>query len=326
MNKDEISSILGEYGIAGFEDHKVIDSTNGDDYRLNIIIDRRYVLRVNTAVITEERLGSIDRLAARYRKIGVAAPRLYRTRCGNYILPYDGRICYLSEYIYLPTAEEIDGQFDRDLIQREVLTSIGVLSREFTGVDLSPVNSMWSVIDLAPLDVGVDEKQENADELVGILAGMGENAMAERVRAFNEANRARIAAVYKSLPRCVIQGDLNDGNILIKDGHFYGLIDFNMAGTEVNVNHFCAETNAGVSDDDFARLPAEEIFRAMCAEESRALEVILREYAMNAAETDIIGCYRNICRISQYPNLVSFAGFLKKDRQKALRLLRIMTE
>ena len=46
------------------------------------------------------------------------------------------------------------------------------------------------------------------------------------------------------------QGDLNNSNILIKDNHFYGLIDFNLSGTEVNINCFLAETNRGFDEED----------------------------------------------------------------------------
>ncbi len=83
MDTREVLNILREYGIDGFSEKNEIDSTNGDDYRLNIIIDKKYVLRINNAVMTEERLASIDRLVGRYRNIGVLAPRLFTNREGN---------------------------------------------------------------------------------------------------------------------------------------------------------------------------------------------------------------------------------------------------
>ena len=79
MNKQEILDILKNYGINDYGEKKEIDTSNGDDYRLNIILDKEYVLRINGDAITEDRLASIDRLAERYREMGLLAPNVYRT-------------------------------------------------------------------------------------------------------------------------------------------------------------------------------------------------------------------------------------------------------
>ena len=319
MDKSELLGYLGHYGISSVDDYKVIDSTNGDDFRLNIIIDKKYVLRINNAVMTEERLASIDRLCARYRAIGLMAPRLYKNKSGAYITPLGEKIVYLSDYIDLPTENECD--CDHRQIRREVLSSIGVFSKRYSGVDLSPVNSMWSIIDLAPLDVDVDEKQENLLLLVRTLREMQEDALANRVIAFNEAARARIRAVYKQLPRCVIQGDLNSTNILVRDNHFAGLIDFNMAGTEVNVNHFCAETNEELTDEAFAASSADALYENWIARQDENMALILQEYELSELETKAMDDYRSICLISQYPNVLAYLDFLKQDKAKAIQLL-----
>jgi len=47
------------------------------------------------------------------------------------------------------------------------------------------------------------------------------------------AQAEKIKKVFNELPRCVYQGDLNSSNALHQDGRFAGLIDFNMAGTDV---------------------------------------------------------------------------------------------
>ncbi len=40
MDKQEILSIIKNYGITDYAEKKEIDTSNGDDYRLNIILDR----------------------------------------------------------------------------------------------------------------------------------------------------------------------------------------------------------------------------------------------------------------------------------------------
>lgn len=75
MEKQELLNILSRYEIFSVREYREIDSTKGDDYRLNIIIDNTYVLRINNPTITEERLQSISRLCERYRTIGVLTPQ-----------------------------------------------------------------------------------------------------------------------------------------------------------------------------------------------------------------------------------------------------------
>ncbi len=322
MDNQEVLDILREYGIDGFSEKNEIDSTNGEDYRLNIIIDKKYVLRINNAVMTEARLASIDRLAERYRSIGVLAPRLFKNKRGNYLTAHGEYVCYISEYLDYPLWEDKENEIDFETVNKEILRSIGRFAKRFSNEDLSDVMSAWSIIDLAPLDVDVDEKQENLDLLVEKLNEIGEQELAHDVEAFNDSVRERIKAIYKDLPRCVIQGDLNSSNILIEDGHFVGLIDFNMAGTEVNVNHFCCETNAEISEENFAEKDADELYETMKKEQQEMLDVILSEYQLNDLEKTAIEDYRCICRISMYPNVMSFIEFLKRDKEKMIKILR----
>ncbi len=322
MNKQEILDILKNYGINDYGEKKEIDTSNGDDYRLNIILDKEYVLRINGDAITEDRLASIDRLAERYREMGLLAPKLYKTVAGKYISKHNQYVCYISEYIDLPSLEEKEDKLDLDAVYKEIRCSIGEFAGRFTGVDLSDVNSMWSLIDLAPLDVDRDEKQENLDMLEEALRKIQEDSLADEVVAFNNETRERIKKVYKHLPRCVIQGDLNGSNILIKDGHFAGLIDFNMAGTEVNVNQFCCETNDDITEEEFLSKTVDQLYDDWTRRQKEALEMILSRYTLNDLEKSIIDDYRSICQISMYPNVIGYIYFLGQDKEKTLALIK----
>ena len=306
MDRAHLAALLSPYGVNQFESFRVVDSSKSNDYRLNIIVDRRYVLRINDPVITEERLAAIDRLAGRYRQIGVKAPRLFQTADGLYLTKADNHVCYLSEYLDYPTLWEMQDQLtaaQQAAVRQSVLASIGHLSQAYSDVDLQPVFSMWSIIDLAPLDVEIDEKQDNLNLLVQALRDAGAGETARRAITFNEANRAKIRQVFSDLPRCVIQGDLNGGNILIENGQFAGIIDFNMAGTEVNINHFCCETNDGMQEEDFEDYSAAEIFDRMQETSRCNLREILAHYTLNETERSVIRNYWNLVMLSQYPNV-----------------------
>lgn len=321
MTRQELLEILKKYNIHSFSKYKELDTTNGSDYRLNIFIDNTYVLRINGSSMKEERLESISRLCERYNSIGVLTPKLYLSVEGTYLTEYSSYVCYLSDYLDYKTEEELDNDCNHKQIQKEIWRSIGKLSRLYTNVDLSLINSMWSIIDLAPLDIEIDEKQENLNTLISALEDYGEIDIAKELILFNQKNRESIKKVYKQLPRCVIQGDLNWSNILVEDNHFKGLIDFNMSGTEVNINHFCAETNREISIEEFEKCSARELYDMVIQEENENLAVIFEEYNMNELEKVTLENYRNIVLISQYPNVMAYIDFLEKDRSKLVEFL-----
>ncbi|MDE5856712.1 MAG: phosphotransferase, partial [Anaeroplasmataceae bacterium] len=312
--------------IHSFTKYKELETTKGNDYRLNVFIDDRYVLRINSDSITEERLKSISRLCERYCKIGIVTPKLYISLEGTYLTKYNAYICYLSDYLNYKTEEELGNECDHEQIQKEILRSIGRLSRLYTNVDLSLINSMWSIIDLAPLDEEIDEKQENLNTLISALEDCGEIDIANKVIRFNQTNREAIQKAYKKLPRCVIQGDLNWSNILVEENHFIGLIDFNMSGTEVNINHFCAETNREISIDEFKQHSASELYKMVIQEQNENLDIIFEEYLMNDLEKATLENYRNIVLISQYPNVMEYLEFLEEDRNKFIEFINLILQ
>ena len=52
MDRAALKAILENYGIKDITQYQENDSTKDGDFRLNIFIDGKYVLRINDAVIT----------------------------------------------------------------------------------------------------------------------------------------------------------------------------------------------------------------------------------------------------------------------------------
>lgn len=144
----------------------------------------------------------------------------------------------------------------------------------------------------------------------------------------NEILREKIKKVFDELPRCVYQGDLNSTNELHKDGHFAGLIDFNMAGTDVNINVFLNETNWFPEEAEFDRLSVEEIITKQDAEQVEQLSVILRHYTLNDDETYAFPYYKRIVDLFQYPNVCSMVEWLQSDsrKDKCAELIKALVE
>ena len=182
---------------------------------------------------------------------------------------------------------------------------------------------MWSVIKLAPLDNEIDEKQENLNLLINALRQYEENELADELARTNEEIREVIAEHLDELPECVIQGDLNESNILVRDGHFHGLIDFNMAGTEVIINQFCCESNVTVEEADFDSLSVNELYEKVMNKQNEYLDLMSLKYEMNDLERRILPYYRKLAMISQYPNVCANIYLLKKDKAKVADYLKL---
>lgn len=325
----EIQEILSHFGLTFQEISELIDTSHGDDdKRFNYIIDKKYVLKINSVVsMWEERLQEINRLMDRYRSIGVYCPRLIRTSIGKLSHPLnkDNKeyTCFIEEYAAYPV---IGWGVKHD--RKEVIEHLGILASEYSGVDLSETKSMWSIIDLAPLDIDIDEKQENTNTLAESLRKHGYESLSERVLEVNTMLRGKIKEIFDLLPRCVYQGDLNSTNELFSDGHFVGLIDFNMAGTDVNINVFLNETNWFPENEEFDSLTVEEILSKQDKEQEESLDVILKHYKLNAIEKYAIPYYKRIINLFQYPNVCSMVEWLDDiaKRDKCVQLIESLLE
>ncbi len=331
MEQEALQNILSQFGLTFQRITAFYDTSHGeDDRRLNYILDDAYVLKIHSPrSLWEERLQEISRLIERYRSIGVYCPKLIPTLKGPLSCRHelDGvmHTCFVEECAIYPVCQDTV-----QLDPKEFLPHLGILAAKYTGVDLSEICDMWSLIDLSPLDMpyGKDEKQTNADTLVEALKKVGLRDLAENVTAFNTRLRERIQKDFRHLPRCVYQGDLNPGNFLYKDGHFAGLIDFNLSGTDVNINEFVNETNWFPCTQEFDAMSVPEILDCIDRRQAEVLEVILANYTLNELEKQLMPCYKGICDLFQYPNVCLMTEWLQDDsrREKAAQLIQGLLE
>lgn len=329
LSTHAIAEILAQFGLTCAQVTRFYDTSRGaEDQRYHYILDDRYVLKIASArSVWESRLQEISRLIERYRSIGVYCPQLLPTQEGPLSCTREiggaAYTCYVEEYAVFPHYPE-GVEPDR----REVVAHLGALAAGYSGVDLSETRSMWSLIDLAPLDEEVDEKQENCNALVQSLLDVGLPELAGAVDACNQALRAVIQAHYKRLPRCVYQGDLNSSNELQQDGHFRGLIDFNMSGTEVNINCFVNETNWFPETKELDVMTAAELLQTMEQKQRELLDIIFAQYPLNDLERMLLPYYQKITDLFQYPNVCQVRKWLKEEsrREKAAALIRALAD
>ena len=316
----DIISELSKYGIDGAQQIRLIDSTHDAmDVRLNYMIDQKWVLRFcNAPDMTEKRMGDLNRLIGRYRAMGLQCPAFIADANGKYLHPWHQLQCYLSEYIDLPIAGDIELK-DEDALTFQVGESVARFAETYRNVDLSETMGMYSLFDLSPFDLsnGMDEKQDNFNQLIALLRDEGENELADRLEARHGSIRGKLKAVYRELPRCVFQGDENFSNVLVDDAQqLAGLIDFNFAGTEVIVNQLA--NLAGFDYDEKHTEPegAEARLKAALRYFQRHIGSMLRVYHASEQERQALVWYAWIVMVAQWPNLCYFRAAIKEGKLK----------
>ena len=322
-----LSQILSAFGLTFSEVTAMHDTSRGEeDKRWNYILDNKYVLKIHSpGSVWEQRLQEISRLILRYRSIGVYCPMMIPTLDGSLSCQWEleGRTytCFVEEYAKYPVCGD-----EVELDRKEVLAHMGVLAQRYSGMDLSEIRSMWSILDLAPLDTDVDEKQENADALAEQLRTAGFGDLARQLDRCNARLRAVIGKDYRELPRCVFQGDMNSSNFLHRDGHFAGLIDFNMSGTDVNINVFVNETACFPDTGELDTMTVPELLSSMDSQQESLLSVLWESYPLNTLEKRLLPCYQRITQLFQYPNVCRMCLWLKDStrRNKCGELIRAL--
>lgn len=322
---NQVLDLLRQFDIHSAKCIEFVDSSQGeDDIRHNYIIDKKYVLRLNSAkVMTEERLTELNTLIEHYRSFGMKAPLFLKAENGSFVVERDGKNCYLSEYLDLPLAEDVKFRCREALLQQR-LVFISRFAQTFKNVDLVETVSMFSIFDLAPYDklsgLDIDEKQENLNQLVADLTQAGYVYLAQKVNAKNEELRRQLKPIYKELPRCVFQGDENFSNLCVDENdQIVGLFDFNMSGTEVIANylannafmgHFCYE------DEILDKHTPKEVLQILLDAFHRSTALIREHYSFTEQEFSAYQIYGKIAMISAYWNTSAFAEYLQQEKYK----------
>ena len=327
---EDVRKLLSLWGKTA-ESIQFIDSSRGeDDIRENYVLDRRWVLRVNSApVMDDARLADLNRLIGRYRDFGLAAPAFVPLAEGRYTAALaDGFFCYLSEYLDMMPADQVGlSKSQWQELDQSILILTARFAARYRQIDLSAFYGMYSLFDLSPYDKAenIDEKQQNCNLLAETLTGIGEDALARELKALNDALRERLLRLHPRLPKCVFQGDENASNLCLNEqGEILGIFDFNMAGTDVCVNYL-ANHCLYRYENDFSR-SAETLHSALREAEAEDLQIIRRYYPMTPEEEAAYPLYSAIVTLFQWPMICDYRTGLKnaETRENALAFLKLL--
>ncbi|WP_103980866.1 hypothetical protein [Helcococcus massiliensis] len=316
-------------------DHKAVDlihhtARSVSDIRMQFNIDYNWILKISTNNNLDEKFFiETSKLIHNYNKSRIYAPRYKISRDDKYLYELDFEnisfIAWIEEYAPYKICSSDD--YNEDL-KIQVLEETSKYMTMYTNKDLMSRNSMWSIIDLSIWDEKIDEKEENYLSLRESLLDIEQKELVSKLDKINLDCRERIKNNIKDLRKCSIQADLNPSNLLLKDGEFVGLIDFNMAGKEVNINHILNETRYDLSLEDFESLSAEEIYYKMTNYRKNLLNHIFKYYKLDDLEIEMWDSYRKIVDLFLFP-YVSLWRYLIKENihvDKVIELINLIME
>ena len=279
-------------------------------------------------VMDHQRIEELNMLVQRYRDFGMKASCFILNDEGK---KFSGYHCYVSEYLDYRTAENITGPALMKLMQ-ERLVLVSQFAQKYKNVPLTEIMSMYSLFDLSPYDqrVGIDEKQQNLNDLILALDKHGEHDLIEKLKITNFKLREQLISFYKELPYCVFQGDENFSNLCIDEkDHIIGLFDFNMAGKEVIANYLANLAwldNSNYSEEVFVNEKVEEILKRMLASYRKKTKLIEKYYSFSNKEKEDYQLYSKIVMISSYVNVSAYMEYLDKYQKKVVQLLEYIVD
>ena len=303
----------------------LINSERTDEIRMNFIADKKYVLQVSSnEIFSEQRVELMNKLIERYNEFGFVSPKYLKAEDGKYIHIVSNLYCMVHEYANEKLLYECDDVSYID-INNQIYEYLGKYSEQYKGKEILPFRTTYSVFDLSPLDTEVDEMQANFLKLTQSLQKAGFLDLKNKLVKYNETIREELRQIYKKLPRCNYQGNINSRNLLIRDKKLVGLIDFTQFGSEVIVNYIANETKPEISSDDFYEYSANEIFSKMIKEHKANMAIAFKNYKMTLEEKKALDLYCKLIHLFGFSYFQVYNHVIgTKYRNKATSLLYML--
>lgn len=223
-----------------------------DDSRWILFVNfgpKKYVIKLasNGFTSAERVRGWVD-IIAEYKKLGCYSPAILQSLQGNYAdnVMFNDKNCVVweeefTEHHLQDTLDKSvytapDGKFVYHDEVIEFVAKVG--QKHFTNF---PYNSGWTRLEPVSPDEEMDEVSECVETFASLVREKAPSFLPrwEHILSLFEENKQKLSEIYSSLPTSVFQSDEAGSNLILDDdGHFLGVIDYNLAGKDVVINRF----------------------------------------------------------------------------------------
>lgn len=232
-----------------------------DDSRWILYVNfdqNKYVIKIaSNGFTTAERIRGWADIIAEYRKMGYYSPAILKSLRGNYseTIQFNEKCCVVWEEEY--AKYNLRDSLDKTVYTRadgmyvyhdEVLAFIAkIAEKHFSNF---PYPSGWVRFEPFGADETIDEVSECVETFGELVSEKAPDFLLRwnHIRSLFEENKQKLHEVYGKLPTSVFQSDEATNNLVLDDnGHFLGVIDYNLAGKDVVINRFLSSILFGYS-------------------------------------------------------------------------------
>lgn len=281
-------------------------------YQCNIDNDKYYIKMHSNAFTSIDRINSIAKVIDKYNSIGIYSPRIIRQTNNQYasLVKYEE----LDFVVWIEEKAVYEFQLESTDLRDDFASYIGKVSCRLKVFEFD-YKSPYIMFKLYMESDIVDEYEEYLNKVYNLLIDIPEvdKEVLEYVyKAFYKI-RDRIKNDYQKLPSSVFQCDLHHENVLIENGKFIGLIDFNLSGKEKVLTYIINELAYQESNPIGNKWISDEYIMFHVNEFKRRLKLIEKEYKFNDIEVNIINdLYKVIIPYKFYP-LTEIIGYYKMN-------------
>lgn len=223
-----------------------------NDNRWIIFVDSpkgKYVIKIAANDFTsKERINGWVKIIDAYRDLGYYSPAMMKSLNNNYaenvLLHSKKCIAWEEEYAKYHLRNTIDKSvyIDTDgsyVYHDDILAFLGKIAQKH--YDFFPYKSGW--VRFEPF--GANEETDEVTQCIKTFDTLVREKTPqhiprwEKIYSLFEENKKQLVKIYKDLPTSVFQSDHFGDNLLLDEkGHFKGVIDYNLAGTDTVINVF----------------------------------------------------------------------------------------
>lgn len=238
---------------------RIIDTSRGDaDFRNTMIVvsaeGEEHVLKIVSNDFTfPARIRMWQRTVEEYRCLGYYCPQIQTDKHGGFPESrYRDHDCviYAEEFSKYKSLEDMTSCMKKELddVYKRYLKDIWSMTAKIAAkrLDYTEFPSAYCLFETFCPSDKTDEVLENALKWKTIAESLPDvfSGQVKRIWRLWYDNREKLKKLYRKLPTSVFQADLNSTNLLVdEDGHFKGVLDFNLCGKDVFLNYLMREND-----------------------------------------------------------------------------------
>lgn len=286
-------------------------------YKLELT-DGLYCLKLQDNNFTSmTRVNKTAELVKKYNDLGLYCPKYIKLLNGSYsaCIMKENRsfVMWIEEYVKFEPLRDSSAETSSEDFQLQIAKYIGEVATRLLDFHY-PFKSPYIMFE--PFDettCSVDEYEEFFTMVYDDLRHDRniDHETLEYVKDFFYSTRKKIKAKYLKLPESVFQSDLQDENLITKNGELKGLIDFNLAGTEKVLTYFINETAYQENNAIGDKWISDEYIHKHSILFKKKYDLFTKYYTLNNLEKEIFeDLYKIIVPFKYYP-LTEIRGYYK---------------